>query len=259
MPSRPAGSSTGWSATRPARSSGTPSRPGCRPAGSRPWPCGCIVEREREIRAFKPQEYWTIEALCEGKGQTFEASLVKVDGHKPQLDTEADARAVVDAVRTLPFVVTKVEQRRRNKRPGGAVHHQHAPAGGGQEAGLLLPAHHARGPGPLRGHRRRRRGAGRPHHLHADRLGAGRRYRGRRGSRAHRGALRQALPPGAAQQLQRQEERPGAGRPRGDPPDRRAPAPGRRPALPRARPIPALPAHLAALRRVPDDARRSTT
>ncbi len=76
-----------------------------------------IVEREREIRAFKPQEYWTIEALCEGKGQTFEASLVKVDGHKPQLHSEADARAVVDAVRKLPFVVTKVEQRRRNKHP----------------------------------------------------------------------------------------------------------------------------------------------
>ena len=76
-----------------------------------------IVEREREIRAFKPQEYWTIEALCEGKGQTFEASLVKVDGHKPQLHSEADATAVVSAVRDLPFVVSKVEQRRRNKRP----------------------------------------------------------------------------------------------------------------------------------------------
>jgi DNA topoisomerase-1 len=76
-----------------------------------------IVEREREIRAFTPQEYWTIEALCEGKGQTFEASLVKVDGHKPQLHNEADARAVVDAVRSLPFIVSKVEQRRRNKRP----------------------------------------------------------------------------------------------------------------------------------------------
>nr|MBA3895092.1 type I DNA topoisomerase [Gemmatimonadales bacterium] len=76
-----------------------------------------IVEREREIRAFTPQEYWTIEALCEGKGQTFEASLAKVDGHKPQLHTEAEARAVVDAVRDLPFIVSKVEQRRRNKRP----------------------------------------------------------------------------------------------------------------------------------------------
>src|SRR5262245_34099301 len=76
-----------------------------------------IVEREREIRAFKPQEYWTIEALCASGGQTFEASLAKIDGHKPVLGSEGEARAVVDAVRSLPFVVSKVEKRRRNKRP----------------------------------------------------------------------------------------------------------------------------------------------
>jgi len=77
-----------------------------------------IVEREREIRAFKPQEYWTIEALCAKDGQTFEAALAKVGGHKPQLNTESDARAVVDAVRPRPFVVTKVEKRNRKKNPG---------------------------------------------------------------------------------------------------------------------------------------------
>src|ERR687890_1615745 len=38
-----------------------------------------IVEREREIRAFTPQEYWTIEALCAKGGQTFEAALHKVN------------------------------------------------------------------------------------------------------------------------------------------------------------------------------------
>ena len=76
-----------------------------------------IVEREREIRAFKPQEYWSIEALCASGGQTFEASLAKIDGHKPVLGSEAEARAVVEAVRSLPFVVSKVEKRRRNKRP----------------------------------------------------------------------------------------------------------------------------------------------
>jgi DNA topoisomerase-1 len=81
-----------------------------------------IVEREREIRAFKPQEYWTIEALCASGGQTFEASLAKIDGHKPVLGSEAEARAVVDAVGgTTPvgvtWTVSKVEKRRRNKRP----------------------------------------------------------------------------------------------------------------------------------------------
>jgi DNA topoisomerase I len=77
-----------------------------------------IVEREREIRAFKPEEYWSIEALCAKDNQTFEAALAKVGGHKPELHTEADARAVVDAVRTRPFVVSKVEKRNRKKNPG---------------------------------------------------------------------------------------------------------------------------------------------
>jgi DNA topoisomerase I len=92
-----------------------------------------IVEREREIRAFKPQEYWTIEALCAKEGQTFEASLAKVDGHKPQLHSEADARAVLEALGgSAPvdeggawtvtgdrarWTVSKVEKRQRRKRP----------------------------------------------------------------------------------------------------------------------------------------------
>jgi DNA topoisomerase I len=77
-----------------------------------------IVERERAIRAFKPEEYWSIEALCAKNGQTFEAGLAKVGGHKPELHSEAEAQAVVDAVRSLPFVVSKVEKRHRKKNPG---------------------------------------------------------------------------------------------------------------------------------------------
>jgi DNA topoisomerase-1 len=77
-----------------------------------------IVEREREIRAFKPEEYWSIEALCAKDDQTFEAGLAKVGGHKPELHNEAEAQAVVNAVRTLPFVVSKVEKRHRKKNPG---------------------------------------------------------------------------------------------------------------------------------------------
>jgi DNA topoisomerase I len=76
-----------------------------------------IVEREREIRAFVPQEYWSIEALCAKSGQTFEAALAKVGGHKPQLHSAEEAQRVVDAVRTLPFEVTKVEKRQRRKNP----------------------------------------------------------------------------------------------------------------------------------------------
>ena len=81
-----------------------------------------IVEREREIRAFRPQEYWTIEAQCARDGQTFEASLAKVDGHKPQLQSEAEAQAVLEALggatrADRTWGVSKVEKRQRRKRP----------------------------------------------------------------------------------------------------------------------------------------------
>jgi len=77
-----------------------------------------LVEREREIRAFKPQEYWSITALCAKDGQTFDAELKKIEGHNPQLHSEAEAQAIVRELRKLPFVVTKVEKRQRRKRPG---------------------------------------------------------------------------------------------------------------------------------------------
>ncbi len=160
-----------------------------------------IVEREREIRAFKPQEYWTIEALCAKDGQTFEAALHKVAGHKPQLQTEADARAVVDAVRPRPFIVSKVEKRNRKKNPAAPVHHQHAAAGGRQEAGLLLPPHHARGAGSVRRQGCRRGWAGGSHHLHADRLTRGLRHGHHLGPRLHQEELRQAVPAGLTQRL----------------------------------------------------------
>ncbi|MEO8199460.1 MAG: type I DNA topoisomerase [Gemmatimonadota bacterium] len=77
-----------------------------------------IVEREREIRAFTAVEYWSIEALCAKDGQTFEASLHKIDGHKPVLQNQAEADQVVTDLKTMPFVVSKVEKKQRKKRPG---------------------------------------------------------------------------------------------------------------------------------------------
>ncbi len=77
-----------------------------------------LVERERAIRAFRAEEYWTVEALCARNGQQFEVELKKIKGHNPELHNQAEADAVVAALRQLPFVVTKVERRQRKKRPG---------------------------------------------------------------------------------------------------------------------------------------------
>ncbi len=76
-----------------------------------------IVEREEEIRAFKPQEYWTIEALCEAAGKQFTAKLHKIADKKPELHSREAAEAVVRAVKGQPFVVSEVTRKERKKRP----------------------------------------------------------------------------------------------------------------------------------------------
>ncbi|HYV99136.1 MAG TPA: type I DNA topoisomerase, partial [Gemmatimonadaceae bacterium] len=77
-----------------------------------------IVEREYAIRAFKPVEYWTIEALLEKEGQKFTARLHQVDGKKPEIPNAATAKALVDAAKTQKqFTLTEVKRRERRKNP----------------------------------------------------------------------------------------------------------------------------------------------
>ena len=79
-----------------------------------------IVDREREIEVFKPQEYWSIIAHFEHDGQAFDARLVQLDGKKIERLTignrgEGDtAKAIVEAGR---FTVSSVETKPFSKNP----------------------------------------------------------------------------------------------------------------------------------------------
>src|SRR5262247_2615863 len=56
-----------------------------------------IVEREREIKAFVPVEYWTLEAELEGKSPPpFRARLAKLDGKKAEVSDKATADALLE-------------------------------------------------------------------------------------------------------------------------------------------------------------------
>jgi DNA topoisomerase I len=84
-----------------------------------------ICEREREIQAFVPVEYWTIEAelrkqqAASGKRQekSFIARLVKIRGQDPDLKNQADAQAIVDDLEGAVYVVDKVTRRERRRNP----------------------------------------------------------------------------------------------------------------------------------------------
>ncbi len=77
-----------------------------------------IVERERDIRAFKPVEYWTVDAAMEKDGTPFTAKLHHVDGKKPEIHTKAEAdRILADLKGRKTFTVTDVKRRERRKNP----------------------------------------------------------------------------------------------------------------------------------------------
>lgn len=74
-----------------------------------------ICEREGEIRAFTPKEYWSIEVDLEAHRKKFQAKLHKIAGHRPELANEAAAAKVVKAVTGKAFVVSAVTRRQRRK------------------------------------------------------------------------------------------------------------------------------------------------
>ncbi len=90
-----------------------------------------IVEREKEIRAFKPEEYWEIHARLAPSGNTdeaaqFDAELVEWKGEKFGQPKQANARrwtaeeahAIVAALRSARFTVGAVERKQQKTEPG---------------------------------------------------------------------------------------------------------------------------------------------
>ena len=79
-----------------------------------------IVEREQEIRAFVPQEYWTIHAMLDaGEPPLFEAKLTKKKGEDIEIKNQAAADEVVAAVNKAKWTVSSValKEKRRNAPP----------------------------------------------------------------------------------------------------------------------------------------------
>jgi DNA topoisomerase-1 len=80
-----------------------------------------VVDREREIQAFTPQEYWTIEVLFDTQDEVperFSSYLHSVGGHKVEIGNEQDATAHVDAIRNAgAYTVSEVRKRQQKQNP----------------------------------------------------------------------------------------------------------------------------------------------
>ncbi|MFN8483707.1 MAG: type I DNA topoisomerase [Anaerolineae bacterium] len=84
-----------------------------------------IVEREREIQSFIPEEYWSLEAELakimargfKGKAPSFRARLIRIGAEKADLKNQTDARAIVNALEGATYTVAKVERKERRRYP----------------------------------------------------------------------------------------------------------------------------------------------
>lgn len=80
-----------------------------------------VVERERQIDAFEPQEYWTIAAELQPEGlkETFQARLARLDDQEPQLPSEQVVQPLVQDMQAASYAITRIKrsERRRNPNP----------------------------------------------------------------------------------------------------------------------------------------------
>ncbi|MDD6188055.1 MAG: type I DNA topoisomerase [Clostridiales bacterium] len=79
-----------------------------------------VVDRENEIRAFVPEEYWLLDVLLacgEGEDERFTAHYYGMNGKKRELHSADEVAEVESAVRTAPFSISAVRRTDRQRSP----------------------------------------------------------------------------------------------------------------------------------------------
>ncbi len=77
-----------------------------------------VMDREKEIEEFQPEEYWHLTAtLCTDQGQSYQAFYYGKDKKRGELASEQDVQAVLEAVKDKPFTVTDLVHGTKKRSP----------------------------------------------------------------------------------------------------------------------------------------------
>ncbi|HGA2253407.1 TPA: type I DNA topoisomerase [Streptococcus agalactiae] len=74
-----------------------------------------IIDRENEIKAFQPEEYWTIDGSFKKGTRKFNVTFYGLDGKKFKLSNNEDVKTVLKRIKTDEFLVEKVEKKERRR------------------------------------------------------------------------------------------------------------------------------------------------
>lgn len=76
-----------------------------------------VVEREREIIAFKAQEYWDIEAEFKKADTSFTAKLERIEDKKAEIKNKEEAEGLVEAIKSEVFTVEDIKETEKKRNP----------------------------------------------------------------------------------------------------------------------------------------------
>ncbi|MBP1930778.1 type I DNA topoisomerase [Ammoniphilus resinae] len=77
-----------------------------------------IIDRENEIKAFVPEEYWSVTAFLEGDSkEIFESKFYGFEEKKAELKNEQDVQDLLKRMGNAPFVVKEIKKRERKRNP----------------------------------------------------------------------------------------------------------------------------------------------
>lgn len=74
-----------------------------------------IIDRENEIKAFKPEEYWSIDGFFKKGNKKFQANFYGLDNKKTKLKSNDDVKKVLTRIKNDDFLVGKVEKKERKR------------------------------------------------------------------------------------------------------------------------------------------------
>lgn len=77
-----------------------------------------ICEREAEVLAFVPEEYWSITAKLKGEDTNpFEAKLLQINKKKAKVENEEQAKSIVKEASDEQFIIEKIDRKERRRKP----------------------------------------------------------------------------------------------------------------------------------------------
>lgn len=76
-----------------------------------------IADREEAIRAFKPEEYWSIEATFNNKKDSFKAELAHINKKPAVIKNTEEATKLVEKIKATDFTIESITDKKRTKNP----------------------------------------------------------------------------------------------------------------------------------------------